>query len=103
MSKNKRRGPKIPKDIIPEKFEDHFKNITVIHRFGLKQIHLEYVNACQVAFEECSKKEYKTDLPKKKAIQIQKSIQRHTSLRKRRKTSITPPSSRRSGKQEDAG
>jgi len=66
MSKNKRRGPKVPRGIIPEKFEDHFKNITVLHRFGLKQIHLEYVDACAVAFEQCSKKEYKTDLPKKK-------------------------------------
>jgi len=67
LKKNKRRGPKVSKDIIPEEFEKHYHTITKEHsRFKLKQVYLEYVDACGVAFEEVVKKEYKTDMAKKK-------------------------------------
>jgi len=43
------------KGVLPEKFERHYNKITQLHRFDVKLVDIEYVEACAAAFEEAKR------------------------------------------------
>jgi len=81
----KTKKPKIKrlylKGVLPERFLRHYQKITSWHRFGVKQVYIEYVEACAAAYEEAKQEDLvKNEDGKKKEEQVQEPIQRCDSL-----------------------
>jgi len=63
------------KGIFPESFEKYYLKITKQHRFDVKMVHVEYVEACSAAFDEAKRDDLiKNDDGKKKEEQVQKPL-----------------------------